>query len=252
MLTIKQLAELSGVSTRTLRYYDEIGLLPPADLSDSGYRLYTQVEIDRLQQILLYREMGMKLSDIKELLKRDDRLNILEQHLSMLLHEQRRIEGIVAMVKKTIQHARGEITMTNEEKFNAFKREKLKENEAMFGREARQRFGHDAVDHSNQQWMNLTQDEMEEAERLESELVNELNIINSHGIDDLNDEHMKQAFDAHRSWLAIMAPFYNEEYHRGLADMYVGDDRFSKYYNDKTSEESAELLRDIIYHYTEV
>lgn len=66
--TIKQVAELSGVSTRTLRFYGERALLKPAFLSESGYRMYTEKEIDRLQQILLYRSVGVPLKTIRELI----------------------------------------------------------------------------------------------------------------------------------------------------------------------------------------
>ena len=70
--TVKQMAEISGVSARTLRFYDERSLLKPAFLSEAGYRMYTEKEIDRLQQILLYRSMGIPLKTIKELVDRPD------------------------------------------------------------------------------------------------------------------------------------------------------------------------------------
>ncbi len=66
--TINKLAKLAGVSTRTLRYYDEIGLLRPARMSSNGYRVYGQKEVDRLQQILFYRELGVPLEEIKKIL----------------------------------------------------------------------------------------------------------------------------------------------------------------------------------------
>ena len=66
--TIKKLAELAGVSTRTLRYYDEIGLLKPCRVNSSGYRIYGQKEVDLLQQILLYRSLDMKLEDIHDII----------------------------------------------------------------------------------------------------------------------------------------------------------------------------------------
>ena len=65
--TIKRLASLSGVSTRTLRYYDEIGLLKPLRINSSNYRIYGKTEVDRLQQILFYKELDVSLDDIKKL-----------------------------------------------------------------------------------------------------------------------------------------------------------------------------------------
>ncbi len=65
--TVQKLGHLAGVSTRTLRYYDEIGILKPARINSSGYRIYGQAEVNRLQQILFYRELGMGLENIKKL-----------------------------------------------------------------------------------------------------------------------------------------------------------------------------------------
>lgn len=66
--TIQKLSQLAGISTRTLRYYDEIGLLKPDRINSSGYRIYGATEVDRLQQILFYRELGVKLDSIKEII----------------------------------------------------------------------------------------------------------------------------------------------------------------------------------------
>lgn len=81
--TIKKIAELSGVSPRTLRFYDEIGLLKPARINSSGYRIYGANEIDRLQQILFYRSLEFKLEQIQELLNQPD----FDQHQALLEHQ---------------------------------------------------------------------------------------------------------------------------------------------------------------------
>ena len=65
--TVQKLGKMAGVSTRTLRYYDEIGILKPARINSSGYRIYGQAEVDRLQQILFYRELGVSLENIKDI-----------------------------------------------------------------------------------------------------------------------------------------------------------------------------------------
>ncbi|EUJ38072.1 putative transcriptional regulator [Listeria weihenstephanensis FSL R9-0317] len=70
--TVQKLGQLAGVSTRTLRYYDEIGILKPARINTSGYRIYGQIEVDRLQQILFYREMNVPLEKIKAILEEPD------------------------------------------------------------------------------------------------------------------------------------------------------------------------------------
>lgn len=87
---INQLAQISGVTTRTLRYYDEMGLLSPERVSTNGYRVYRQEQVDKLQQILFYRELGVALHDIKAILTAPefDRQKALEQHLSALKSRQ--------------------------------------------------------------------------------------------------------------------------------------------------------------------
>ena len=72
MRTISQVAELTGISTRTLQYYDEIGLLKPSELTESGYRLYDDEVLQKLQQILFFKEQGFKLKEIKEILQKPD------------------------------------------------------------------------------------------------------------------------------------------------------------------------------------
>jgi len=85
--TVQKLAELSGVTARTLRYYDEIGILKPARINSSGYRVYGSREVDRLQQILFYRELGMNLEEIKRILFSPcfDEIQALKQHHRKLL-----------------------------------------------------------------------------------------------------------------------------------------------------------------------
>lgn len=72
MRSISQVAKLTGISTRTLQYYDEIGLLKPSELTESGYRLYNDEALQKLQQILFFRELGFKLKEIKEILQKPD------------------------------------------------------------------------------------------------------------------------------------------------------------------------------------
>ena len=72
MRTISHVAELTGISIRTLQYYDEIGLLKPSELTQSGYRLYNDEALQKLQQILFFKELGFKLKDIREILEKPD------------------------------------------------------------------------------------------------------------------------------------------------------------------------------------
>ena len=132
-MRINEVVKLTGVSARTLQYYDEIGLLIPQKL-DNGYRDYTEENLEKLQKILFYRFLKFKLNDIKELLEGDfDNLKILEQQRELILREKEKFEVILHNIEKTIRNYKGEQTMTMEEKFNGFKKEDLNkyENQAV-------------------------------------------------------------------------------------------------------------------------
>ena len=103
--TINELSKISGISTRTLRYYDQIGLLVPPRLSSSGYRIYGENEVDTLEQILFYRELGVSLGEIKKLLNSPDydKETSLQNHLSELVQKKNRIEALIDNVSETIQ-----------------------------------------------------------------------------------------------------------------------------------------------------
>ena len=90
--TVQKLSRLAGVSSRTLRYYDEIGILKPARINSSGYRIYGQREVDRLQQILFYKELGVNLKDIKEI------INLPTFDLSLIHISCRRVEKGMAQI----------------------------------------------------------------------------------------------------------------------------------------------------------
>ena len=92
--TVQKLGSLAGVSTRTLRYYDEIGILKPARINSSGYRIYGQGEVDRLQQILFYRELGISLENIKEIVTAPsfDGATALKEHRKKLLEKKEQLE----------------------------------------------------------------------------------------------------------------------------------------------------------------
>ena len=122
--SIRELARLSGVTTRALRWYDQIGLLKPSRVAENGYRFYGTEEVDRLQDILYYRAMGVELAQIRQCLDHPafDRLTALRGHLAKLEAEQARIEGLIASVKETIATIERKESMSDAQKFQAFKR----------------------------------------------------------------------------------------------------------------------------------
>lgn len=129
--TIKQLAKLSGVSTRTLRFYDEIGLLKPAFYGDNQYRYYKEEQLLLLQQILFFRELEFPLNDIKRILSGNDfdKIKSLQQHKSSLEFAVERTQTLIQTIDKTISYLRGQHKMHLEEMFEGFDPIKQQEHE---------------------------------------------------------------------------------------------------------------------------
>ena len=121
MMTVKEVSRLTGVSVRTLHYYDEIGLLSPAVTTDAGYRLYDRGELERLQQILLFRELAFSLKEIREILDRPgfDRKKALSDQIRLLTLKKERFEGLIALAKQL--EAKGGYDMS----FQPFDRKKI-------------------------------------------------------------------------------------------------------------------------------
>src|SRR5581483_8213321 len=121
--TVRQVASFSGVSVRTLHFYDELGLLKPAYVSANGYRYYEQPQLLALQQVLFYRELGFELKEIKSILARADfeKAAALESHRARLEKNLTRTQTLIATIDKTIDHVRGAKKMSNEEMFAGFR-----------------------------------------------------------------------------------------------------------------------------------
>lgn len=247
--TIQKLGNLAGVSTRTLRYYDEIGLLKPARTNSSGYRIYGRREVDLLQQILFYRELGLSLEDIRSIVTDPgfDGTRALKEHRNQLLDKRKQLVALIANVEKTIASHEGRITMQDQEKFEGFKKQLIEENERKYGREIREKYGVDTVEKSNRKLMNMTKEEYEKVTQLENEVKATLAEAIKTG--DPAGELAQKAADLHKQWLTFYWSDYSKEAHAGLAQMYVDDERFKAYY-DKDQPGAAEFLRDAIQIYT--
>lgn len=243
--TINQLAKLAGVSTRTLRYYDQCGLLPPKAVRSNGYRIYGETEVNRLQQILFYRELGVDLSEIGRILaeKDFDGLSALQSHLSALREKRARLERLIDNVQKSISVMKGETEMTDEEKFEGFKEKLISDNEEKYGKEIREKYGVETVDRSNAKLKNMTKEQYGELEALTQELNNTLKAAFEQG--DPGGKLAQKACALHKEWLCFYWDHYSKEAHMGVAQMYVDDPRFTAYY-DAIAPGCAVFLRDAV------
>lgn len=247
--TVQELAQLAHVSTRTLRYYDELGVLKPSERNKAGYRLYGQNEVNRLQDILFYKELGIDLKTIQAILSNPqfDRVQALYAHHHELLQKKQQLNALIQNVEKTLAEIRGGEKMSDQEKFEGFKKQLIEENEAEYGKEIRRRYGDAAVDFSNRGLQDMTKIQYETLTELEQEIKETL--LEAFQSKNPKSEAAQHAAELHKDWISHYWPAYSEEAHARLADMYVSDERFKHYYDEK-QEGLAEFLREAIYEFT--
>ncbi|MGI6120577.1 MAG: MerR family transcriptional regulator [Desulfosporosinus sp.] len=247
--TVQKLAQIAGVSTRTLRYYDQIGLLKPARINSSGYRIYGQAEVDRLQQILFYRELNVNLASIKKIITSPSfsRISALREHREKLLKKREQLDALIANVEKTIAFTEGGVKMMDKEKFEGFKQKLINDNEAKYGKEIREIYGDETVNKSNQKFLRMSPEQYNEAMKLATEVMETLHEAFKTG--NPAGELAQKAADLHRQWLCYYWDKYTKEAHAGLVQMYVDDPRFTAYYDEKQPG-TAEFLRDAVHIFT--
>ena len=247
--SVSKLAKLANTSERTLRYYDALGLLSPARQAGNGYRVYGEREVDTLQQILFYRELGVPLDAIKTILSSPvfDAQTALSGHLRALREKRRRLDLLIANVEKTIKAQKVETNMGNEEKFEGFMDRLVEENEQKYGAETRRAYGDSAIDGANRKLKKMGKQEYEGLEKLTDELNKTLK--QAHLTGDPAGALAQKACALHKKWLGYYWEGYSREAHRGLAQMYTQDRRFTAYY-DRIAPGCAAFLRDAVNIFT--
>lgn len=235
--TVSELARLAGVSVRTLHHYDQIGLLRPTARSAASYRQYTEADLVRLQQILLFKEFDMALSEIQAILDRPDfqQVQALRNHRRMLEQRGVRLTRLIQTIDRTIlKLAEGDMSLTDEELFEGFTPEQAER----YGREARERWGEDAVDQteahlrkmSKEQWKGIKA-EGEQVTQLMGSLIGRLP----------GDPEVQQAIARHHAMIEHFYPAPAAVY-RGLGQLYVEHAEFRAYY-EKVGPGLAEFMR---------
>jgi MerR family transcriptional regulator, thiopeptide resistance regulator len=239
--SIAQVARMSKVTSRTLRHYDEIGLLSPAWVGANGYRYYEQEQLLRLQQILVMRELGVGLDAIAEIVHQGrDRVEVLRMHHSWLVAERDRFQRLANTVSRTIDELEGGENMSGKSMdhwFEGFddpaKQEALQE-------EARQRWGAETVDAANanvadkpQQWW------QEQGQQWGEQLSKLIDLIDAGH--QPADAEVQAVIEGHYQWISGMWTTNRESY-TGLGDLYADDPRFRQNF-DRTDPRLAEFLR---------
>ncbi|WP_174615557.1 MerR family transcriptional regulator [Virgibacillus ihumii] len=242
-MKVKEVANLVGISVRTLHHYDEIGLLTSEETTESGYRIYSVNDLETLQQILFFKELGFPLKKIKEIIGSPsfDRQEALEMHRNLLLEKRNRLDKMIATVDKTIQDMKGEIKMSNKEKFEGFD---FSHNP--YEQEARERWGDKAVDESNAKINSMSQDEKKAFGDEFNAIYRDLAAIRHEAPDsDVAQEGIEKWYH----FLNRMGS-YSLDAFKGLGQMYVDDERFTKNI-DQFGDGLAVFMRDAMAVYAD-
>jgi len=241
--TVGRAAEIAGVTVRTLHHYDEIGLLTPGGRSSAGHRRYDDADLERLQQILLYRELGFTLDEIAAILDDPEveaRTHLRRQH-RLLQDRIARLQEMVSAVEYMLEAQKVGLNLTPEEKFEVFG----DFDPDAHTEEVEQRWGQtDAYRESARRTARYTKDDWQRIQAETGDLMRRWLEAFDAGVDsesqtamDLAEEHRQQ----------ITKHFYEctLEIHTGLAEMYIADERFTKYYEDRR-EGLARFVHDAI------
>jgi DNA-binding transcriptional MerR regulator len=247
--SIQEVARLAGTTSRTLRHYDDIGLLAPTSIGANGYRHYDGDALVRLQRILLLRELGLGLPQIADVLDRSmSQDEALTGHLAWLRQEQERLARQIASVESTIQALRGGERLMAENMFDGFDHTQYKD-------EVEERWGKDAYARSDAWWRGMTSDEQRAWQQRVSDLAAHWAAAAQPGADPGGEEAQALA-QRHVEWLrgipgtpASAGPAAGvKAYVIGLGEMYVADPRFSANYGGETG---AAFVRDALRVYAD-
>jgi len=242
--SIKKIADLAGVTTRTLRYYDEIGLLTPAGVGKNGYRYYDQGNLMRLQQILFFRELDVPLDDILLIMSQPDfkLVEALENHRTALINRSSRLEKLIDTVDHTIDAIKGENTMKEQELFEGFDETKYEE-------EARQRWGHTPqYAESQRKWASYTREQKQAIKEEGGQFALKMVTTNPNAKPD--DPDVQAAIGEYLAYFNKYFYTCDAEFLRNLSEMWVADERFAINY-ERIREGGAKFLRDAVHIFSD-
>ncbi|GAA3821418.1 MerR family transcriptional regulator [Streptomyces phyllanthi] len=241
--SVGQVAHVAGVTVRTLHHYDEIGLLVPSERSHAGHRCYSDADLDRLQQVLFYRELGFPLDEVAVVLDdpdADPRAHLRRQH-RLLTARIEKLQKMAAAVEHAMEARRMGINLTPEEKFEVFG----DKDPEQYAEEAEQRWGNtEAYAESQRRTASYTKDDWK---RMQDEVADwgaRYDALMTAGESPDGERAMAMA-EEHRQHITTWFYECTYEIHRGLGEMYVSDERFKAFY-DSMRPGLAEHLRGAI------
>jgi len=222
--TVKKLADLTGVSVRTLHYYDEVGLLKPESRTANRYRHYGEDSTIILQQVLFFRELGFSLEEIKEIIAKPefDVRQALKYHRIMLQKKAERIRELIGTVDKTIRKMKGEITMDIKEYYQGFSEEQIEE----YRREVKQRWGEKTLEDSEKSVLSMGKEKFAVLQAAGDTIFQAIAVNMAKGYD---SPEVQAQVSKWRKWLENFH-HYSDEAVLGLGRAYSEDARFAKFY----------------------
>lgn len=237
-MKINDVAKLTGITVRTLHYYDEIGLLKPSKITDAGYRIYDEKNLETLQQILLFREMNFPLSEIKEIISNPkfDRIDALEKHKNLLIKKRQRLDNLINLVNNTIK---GE----NDMSFKEFDMTEIEATKKKYAKEVKERYGKtDSYKEYEVKTKNYDKDKWNEVNAEANEIFKAFADIKDK---DPESEDVQKLVKVWQDY--ITKNYYNctKEILYSLGIMYVNDERFKENI-DKCGEGTAEFMSKAI------
>jgi MerR family transcriptional regulator, thiopeptide resistance regulator len=230
--TVGRVAALSGVTIRTLHHYDEVGLLSPVGRSAAGYRIYEDRDLERLQRILFYRELGFTLDEISTIVDdpRTDALGHLRRQRGLLNERIERLSAMVEAIDYELEARTMDIPLTPEERLEVFGEFRPED----YAEEAEQRWGETAAYKESQRRVaSYTKEDWQALKAEEKEIRARLAAALESGLAPDSEEAMAAA-EAHRQHISRWFYECSYEMHRGLTEMYVSDERFRSNYDSQT------------------
>ncbi len=228
---IKEIAEITGLSQRMLRHYDLIGLLQPAR-KENGYRIYGEEEMQKLQQILFFRELGFSLAEIKGFLQRADfdRKEAFLAHKEMLCLKEKRIKRMIASIDLCLlELEKGEKTMTDTEKLAVMSKKEIDAFQSRYRKEAVQKYGEESVRAAEAKTKDYDDEKWGAIQRRSREILLALADLMAVPVADSRVQDLVHAYREE-----ITANYYDctVEIYAGLGRLYMEDDRFTQYFED--------------------
>ena len=237
---VSEVAERAHISVRTLHHYDEIGLLVPSERSGAGYRLYSEADLERLYQVLLYRELGFPLEAIARVMDAPamDRQAALRAQREMLLERRQKMDAVIRAVDRVLETTKKGTNMISEaifEGFDAFVNapEEVRANQAEYGQEAKERWGEtDSYKESMRRARSYTKADWQQMQSEAEATGSRMAELLAAGATPDGEEAMAGA-EALRQHISRWFYPCSHEAHAGLADMYESDPRFTAHYEQR-------------------